>query len=197
MPRRARQIVRGEIYHIINRGNNRQEIFRHPEDYEFYLSLLGRYSKKYSVSIFHYCLMPNHTHLLVKGESSDEGVTYSMHGLQTAYAIYYQKRWEKTGHVFENRFRSFLIDKDAYLLECGRYIERNPVRARIVDQPELYLWSSFRYYGLGITDSLITPNPLYCDMGQNEDGRRIRYAQYVKTPRAYETIVDEYFEERV
>ena len=197
MPRSARQIFQGEYYHILSRGNNRQRLFEEEGDFRFFLERLLKYRQKHSVSIFHYCLMPNHIHLLMRSEASEKGITRLMHGLQTAYAAYYQKRHTFTGHVFENRFRSLWIKKESYLLECARYIERNPVRAKLVHQPEDYSWSSFSSYAFGAPNPLITPNPLYLEMDSAERGRRTQYQRYVKQARPYEEVVDEYFEERV
>ena len=197
MPRSARRIYQREIYHILNRGNARQNLFSSSEDFTAYLSLIARYKVKYSVTIFHYCLMDNHTHFLMRGETSDEAITRLMHDVQTAYAGHYRKNGERTGHVFENRFKNFHIEKDSYLLECGRYIERNPVRAGMVKSPGLYLWSSFRYYAFGAPDPLVTENPIYREMGFSDVQRRMHYIQYVETPRAYEAIVDQFFKEKV
>ena len=132
MPRKARAIHQGEYYHILSRGNNKQALFYDASDFEYYLRTLLHYLHKYDVSLYHYCLMTNHLHLLMKSESQDAAISRLMHGVQMVYARYFKKRNRATGHVFEDRFKHFLIESDSYLLECGRYIERNPVRARMV-----------------------------------------------------------------
>ncbi len=197
MSRKPRDIHEGEYYHVLTRGNNRQWLFRKEEDFAFYLRTLQRYSQKFNVSVFHYCLMTNHIHLLMKSEILDEGITRLMHGLQTVYAAYYKRKQGTTGHVFENRFKHFHIEDDAYLLECGRYIERNPVRAGIVQRAEDYAWSSFRYYAESVPDTIVTPDPLYTELGRTERERQDEYRKYVETPRPYEKILDKYFDERV
>ena len=197
MPRKARSIYRGEYYHILSRGNNRQTIFLDRKDFQFYLRMLHEYIKKYDVSVFHYCLMKNHTHFLMRSESSNRGITRVMHGLQLVYAIYFQKRHKKTGHIFEDRFKSFHIENESYLFECGRYIERNPVRAGIATNPAMYPWSSLKHYVEGRSNSMIKTNPLYLALSDSQKERQKSYCQYIKSQRAYEVIVDKYFDERV
>lgn len=197
MPRQPRQISQGEYYHILSRGNNRQTLFLEDADLSFYLQALLRYTRKYEVSVFHYCLMQNHTHFLMAAKVFDEGITQLMRALQTSYAVYFKKKYATSGHVFENRFRDFHIENESYLMECGRYIERNPVRAGIVKRPADYRWSSYRPYAMGIEDLLLTFDPCYLALGLTEKERQSQYREYVETPRAYETIIDRYFEERV
>jgi len=197
MPRKPREIRQDEYYHILSRGNNRQKLFYEPKDYAVFLRLLKRYINRHSVLLYHYCLMTNHVHLLMRSDKSHLGITKTMHGLQTAYASYFKKCRQATGHVFENRFRDFHIDSEAYLLECGRYIERNPVRAKMVAHPEFYPWSSYRHYAGGIKNPLLSPNPMYEALGRSLQDRRRVYRDYVKTIRAYEVLVDRYLDERV
>ena len=197
MPRKARSIYQGEYYHIISRGNNRQKLFRDEKDFAFYFQQLTRYKEKFKVSIIHYCLMPNHVHALMSCSVSQTGITKMMHGLQMVYAGYFKKKYQKTGHVFEDRFKNFHIASDAYLLECGRYIEKNPVRAGLVKNPESYKWSSYRRYASGEKNFLITENILYSALGACDLDRQKAYRKYVEPSRAYEMLVDRYFEERV
>lgn len=196
MPRQAREIVRGEYYHILTRGNNRRQLFYAEGDFEYYLQALLKYRLKYEVSVYHYCLMSNHVHLLMRSETADDGIPRLMHDLQTSYALYFLKRNGVTGHIFENRYKDFRIDKDAYLLECGRYIERNPVRAGMVKDAGEYVWSSYRHYGEGKKDSVLSPDPLYESLGHDETERQREYRRYVMTHRAYEDVVDRFFDER-
>jgi putative transposase len=197
MPRQTRQFYQGQYYHIITRGNNRQFLFREAEDFEFYMEQVRRYKERYEVAIVHYCIMSNHVHFLMRNESGERGISKMMQGLGMAYARYYKKKRRKTGHVFEDRFKSIWIETDAYLLECGRYIERNPVRAKMVKKADEYKWSSYRYYAYGEPDALITENILYQGLGQTPEECREAYCGYVGTPRAYESIIDKYFNERV
>src|SRR3989338_5310400 len=133
--------------------------------------------------------MSNHIHLLVKNESAGEGISKMMQGLGMVYARYYKKNRRRTGHVFEDRFKHVWIETDAYLLECGRYIERNPVRSKMVESAADYKWSSYRHYGYGEGNFLITSNLLYEGLGKSSLERQLAYRSYVQTPRAYELIV--------
>ena len=192
MPRQAREIYCDEYYHVIVRGNGRQWLFDDEEDFSFYLTTLDRYRQKYDVHIYHYCLMNNHVHLLMKSVSTDHAITKVMHGTSMLYAFYFQKKHKKTGHVFEDRFKNEHIDSNEYLLECGRYIERNPLRAKLVSNPGDYRWSSYGYYAKGCANHLITENPLYADMGSTAEVRRKLYADYVEGLRPYDTIMEQY-----
>jgi len=130
MPRKPRAFVDGGIYPVFNRGNNRKSLFHDETDFSCFLTLLSRAQVKYALPLFHYCLMTNHFHLLVRTETK-EGLPQCIHWLQLAYARYLKKRYRTTGHIFEERFRSPRIAEESYSLQCGRYLERNPVKARI------------------------------------------------------------------
>lgn len=197
MPRQPRLIITGQYYHIIARGNNRQWLFNEAKDFEYYLQGLDHYLIEFQVSLLHYCFMSNHVHMLMRCDGKNGAISRLMKGVQMVYARYFKKKHGATGHVFEDRFKSWLIDNDAYLLECGRYIENNPVRAKMVSAPELYPWSSYLHYGGYEKQGRITTNPGYLSLGL-ADGERIKaYQAYVNTRRAYEDIVDQYIEERV
>lgn len=187
----------GEYYHVLSRGNNRQALFNGKNDFLFYLDGLGRYQLKYRISLFHYCLMTNHVHLLIRSHDADDSITKFMHGVQMSYARYFIKKHEATGHVFEDRFKHLHIDSEGYLLECGRYIERNPLRAGMVENLRDYPWSSYAFYGHGEVQDLLTPNPLYETMGATEKERQQAYREYLETPRPYERVVDRFFDERI
>lgn len=197
MPRKARNIYQGEYYHIISRGNARQVLFREEEDFKYFLQHMVKYKEKFRVSMFHYCLMSNHVHMLMRSDADNEGITRLMHGVQMVYARYFKMKRRKTGHVFEDRFKHFHIQSEAYLLECGRYIERNPLRAGIVKRVGEYPWSSYGYYAYKKRDNLLTENVLFQGLGVTGEDRQAAYRHYVETPRAYENIIDQYFEERV
>ena len=197
MPRKARSLYQGEYYHVLSRGNNRQILFHRQEDFEYYLQCLAKYKEKFGISLFHYCLMNNHVHLLLRGDKAADGISKMMHGLQLVYARYFNPRQQKTGHVFEDRFKHFHIESDSYLLECGRYIERNPVRAGIVRDAAAYPWSSYRYYAYGQSNPLILEDILYSGLGKSLETRQAAYRQYVETARAYELLVDQHLKERV
>ncbi len=178
MPRTARVVHDGGTYHVLARGNNGQTIFHGDRDYERYLHLTSRYTQMLGICLYHFVLMPNHVHLLVH---VSVGVTLSrlMLGLSLAYALFYRKQYRYAGHLWQGRFKSSLIDRDASLLECGRFIELNPVRVGLVRDPAAYAWSSYRAYAQGAADGLITPNPFYEALSATSLERQERYRQFV------------------
>lgn len=141
MPRIARIVVEGYPHHIIQRGNNRQVVFLDNEDREFYLLLLKKYSKECNSKVHAYCLMDNHVHILFTPKDSD-CIAKTMQKLSLSFTQYVNKKYRRTGRLWECRFHSSIVDKEEYLWSVCRYIERNPVRAKIVDKPLLYKWSS-------------------------------------------------------
>ena len=145
----ARLVVDGACYHINTRGNQRQRVFKVVSDYEKYMAQLRRFKKKYKFKLHGYCLMPNHVHLVGETEQK-ENLAKFMHGLTRSYAIYFNGTYQKVGHLWQGRFKSKIIIKDIYLLNCINYIELNPVRAGIVASPEAYRWSSYMERNLGV-----------------------------------------------
>jgi REP element-mobilizing transposase RayT len=141
----------GAVYHVICRGNNRQAIFRDDADRKRYLEKLSRYCQEKNVDILSYCLLSNHVHLLV--ETPQGNLSKLMQAFQTSYTVYFNKRHGRTGHVFEQRYKAMVVDKDNYLLQVSRYIHLNPVSARIVERPQDFRWSSYGSYlkGKGLT----------------------------------------------
>ena len=182
----ARQISSTGWYHAIGRGNNRQALFRREIDFLKFLELLENYQNRYPFRISHYCLMPNHVHLLLFSEFR-EILSKSLQGLNLSYSWWYRKRYSFCGHVWQGRFKSFPIEKDSYLLECGRYIERNPVNAGMVSDPKDYSWSSYRFYTEGAENPWLSPDPGYLEFSSDGAERRRRYREYVTAVRPYET----------
>ena len=193
MPRAARILVDDGYYHIVTRGLDRRRLFRYKHDYELFLDITATYLKQYKVYILHYCLMPNHLHSLMKADIASDMPKFMQVVLQV-YAANFRKKYKSTGFIFQNRYKSRLIDNDAYLLECARYIERNPVRAKIVEEVSQYPWSSFSYYAKGTEDKIITlTNPLFLDMAATIEERRVAYARFIAQERLYDTIIDKAF----
>ena len=140
-----RDLLPNNYYHIINRGNNSQDIFLHKKDYLRFLYYLEKYSGKFLTTILAYCLMPTHIHLLLK-EGTETSISEFMHALNTAYTMYFNLRHSRSGHVFEGPFRDVLVKTDEYLVHVSRYIHLNPSSAGIVKKPQDYHWSSYRHY---------------------------------------------------
>ncbi len=134
----------GAVYHVITRGNNRQAIFCDDHDRVAYLEKLFHYCREKAVHLFCYCLLSNHVHLLL--ETPQGNLSRMMQAFQTSYTVSWNRRHRYTGHVFEQRYKAFLVDQDNYLLQVSRYIHLNPVAAQIVERPQDYRWSSYRAY---------------------------------------------------
>ena len=189
MPRRPRELVDGGIYHIFNRGNDRRNLFSEPEDYQYFLNHLASGLSKRSLELYHYCLMPNHFHLLLKIQKRDD-LAGLMHRLQLAYARYFKKTRAFVGHVFQERFRSPRIHEESYYLQCGRYIERNPVKAQLVEEAANHPYSSAKFYVSGVKNPLLTPNPYYEQLGKTEEERRQRYREFLAFDEPYAQMLD-------
>lgn len=144
MARSLRIEYPGAVYHVIVRGNNRQAVFRDNDDRRVYLDKLHDYCVAKEVHLVSYCLLSSHAHLLV--ETPRGNLSKLMQAFQTSYTRYFNRRHGRTGHVFEQRYKAFLVDRDAYLLQVSRYIHLNPVGAKVVGRPQAYRWSSYRAY---------------------------------------------------
>jgi REP element-mobilizing transposase RayT len=146
MPRQARQISKTGVYHVLVRGINRADLFHDDEDRRRYLETLARIAGDASTKVLGYCLMDNHVHLLLAEDLIS--ISNVMHRLGASYAYYYNRRYERTGHVFQNRFKSENVEDESYLQAVIRYIHQNPVKAGLARSADEYRWSSCRvYYG--------------------------------------------------
>jgi len=180
MPRTARIAPNENVYHILTRGNNRQDVFKDEKDYERYKDILKRYKEKYKFRLYHYALMRNHVHLVL--ETTDKGGKLSevMKGINLSYAQYYKHKHRHVGHFWQDRYKSIIISKDDYLLACGSYVELNPVRAKIVEAPADYRWSSYNAYAYGKKDIIVDEHTIYRGLSKDEAERRKKYREFVK-----------------
>ncbi len=177
MPRLPRFVIPGQPQHLIERGNNRQEIFRKEDDYLFFLEKLADAANKHQCSIHAYILMTNHVHLLVTPHT-ENGIGKMMQTLGRYYVQYFNYSYQRTGTLWEGRYKATLIDSEQYLLTCMRYIELNPVRAQsMADHPSQYPWSSYSYNALGMENQLITPHQEYKRLGSTDEERQTNYRQ--------------------
>ncbi len=160
MPRRPRLKLANVPLHIIQRGNNRSACFFADDDYQFYLDHLKQACKKHNALLHAYVLMTNHAHLLLTPKTG-EGASQIMKQLGQRYVQYINRTYRRNGTLWEGRFRSCLVGEEDYFLGCHRYIEFNSVRAKMVNYPADYLWSSYRHNGQGQSNPLITPHNLY------------------------------------
>ncbi len=144
MPRKPRIEFQGALYHVIARGNHRQNIFFDDNDRNRYLSTIEKSKSKFNFSIYVFVLMSNHVHLLI--ETSTIPLSKIMQSLHTSYTQYFNLKHNKSGHLFQGRYKAILCQKDSYLLQLVRYIHQNPIRAKIVESPDDYQWSSHHAY---------------------------------------------------
>jgi len=151
MPRKARLILNNACYHVITRGNQKQQVFKEHDDFYTYLGLLSKYKKRFNSKIYGYCLMGNHVHLLMKSDM----LTKFMHGINLSYAQYFKYKYKIIGHFWQDRYKSFVVQKDTYMLDCITYIEYNPVRAKMVSSIQDYPWSSYKARVLGKNDKIL------------------------------------------
>ena len=176
MPRRSRLVVPKIPLHIIQRGNNRQACFFSDDDYLFYLECLQEYSQKTNCMIHGYVLMTNHVHLLLTPRDS-ESVGQLMKRLGQRYVQYVNRTYQRSGTLWEGRYRSCIAQEDNYLLQCLRYIELNPVRAEMVLHPADYRWSSYRTNAEGERNKLINPHFMYEKLGLTDTARQVNYRE--------------------
>lgn len=180
MPSYARkhQLNRSLLYHVFSRSNARLTIFHEPSDFSHFIALLISYADTFGLRIYHWIIMSNHYHLLLEIPEPEQ-ISRCMVGLARAYTHYYHKTYRTSGYLWQGRFKLQPIEKEMYLTACGRYIERNPVRAGIVTAAEIYPYSSALYYCLGKTDTLITESPNYKDFGRDKNERQEAYKKFL------------------
>ena len=178
MPRTARLIPPEGCLHVICRGNNQQTIFQSDQDFRFYYDLLLQLKEENSIEIYHYCLMNNHVHLIISLHKNSTLARY-MKQVNLSYFHYFKRQNKYSGHLWQGRFKNSIIENDSYLLQCGKYIELNPVRAAIVKRPEDYPYSSYKYYAYGKEDKLLMKNILYNSLGKSMEQKQEEYRRFV------------------
>jgi putative transposase len=178
MARLPRLTVPGYPHHVIQRGNNRQAIFAGNSDYETLLAMFEEHARKLRVAVHAYVLMSNHFHLLATPETSD-GIPQMMQAVGRRYVRYFNQGQSRTGTLWEGRYKSNLIQAERYLLACMAYMDLNPVRAGLVRAPGDYPWSSHLNYVGGQHSKLITPHPIYWELGNTPFSREAAYLELV------------------
>jgi putative transposase len=177
MPRPLRPIADDLIYHVINRGNGRQAVFHGEGDYLAFLKAIRDLKERRPFALYGYCLMPNHIHLLLRPREAT--VSRIMQSLLISHTQRYHRRHATCGHVWQGRFKSPVIQDGEHLLCVLRYIEANPVRAKIADHPGRYRWSSYAAHGDGKPDDLLDPVPAYDALAVRPSVRCRRWSAYV------------------
>ena len=186
MARLPRLSVPGYPHHVIQRGNNRQAIFATSADYQFLLELLDQNARTLGVSIHAYVLMGNHFHLLVTPLEGD-ALPRMMQAVGRRYVRYFNDSQGRSGTLWEGRYKSTLIQTERYLLACMAYIDLNPVRAGLVAHARDYPWSSHGHYIGQRQDRLISPHPLYWDLGNTPFAREAAYDELVNAGLSIDT----------
>jgi putative transposase len=174
MARHPRVLLPGVALHVVQRGNNRNACFAADADFLTYLGHLGHLSRKYECAVHAYCLMTNHVHLLLTADDAS-ACGLLMRDLGRSYVPYFNRRYGRTGTLWEGRFRSCMAESARYVLACYRYIELNPVRADMVSVPSAYRWSSHLGNIGERVDPLLKPHPEYLALAEDSGGRRTAY----------------------
>jgi putative transposase len=180
MPRPLRPIDEGLIYHVINRGNNRQRVFSKRADFEAFLKTLAELKERKPFELYGYCLLDNHFHLLIRPIGAS--ISRIMQSLLVSHTQRYHRNHHSGGHVWQGRFKSPVIQDDQHLLTVLRYIEANPLRAKIVKRAENYPWSSYQAHGVGAASELVDSLVTYEEISPNPIIRRRRWAEKVHRP---------------
>ena len=174
MPRKPRMYLPDVPCHVIQRGNNREASFYSEQDYQYYLECLYDASQRYGVLVHAYVLMTNHVHMLMTPVKKDS-ISLTMQSIGRRYVQYINKKYHRTGTLWESRHKASLVDRDNYLLKCMRYIELNPVRANMVKHPADYRWSSYRCNGNNGYNKLISQHEMYMSLGNQSEIRTQAY----------------------
>ena len=178
MARQPRLALPGYPHHVIQRGNNRQPIVLDEADRKMLYSLWLEESLRHKVAVNAYVLLDNHFHMLLT-PPSDEAMSLMMQSVGRTYVRYFNKRHNRSGTLWEGRYKSSLVDSEAYLLTCMAYIDLNPVRAGAADSPEAFNWSSYKHLSGQKIDKLVTPHALYWGLGNTPFAREAAYAEFV------------------
>lgn len=192
MPRGRRLTLDNGIFHIINRGNARQDIFHDDEDFEKFLYILARYKDKFGFKMYHFCLLPNHHHFEWEIPKA-QILSKAMQRISLSYSRYNHAKYQTVGYLWQGRFKNMIVEKEDYAIQLGAYIERNPKRATLVTDPGDWKWSSYRFYAYGepmrvyISKEngvkkwidLIDQDPFYDGFGETLIERQKNYQEFV------------------
>ena len=179
MPRSGRVVLPSYPHHIVQRGHNRQVVFSDEGDYEYFLASLREGKMAYGVKVYAYCLMANHVHLVLEPPEEVAMLGKLMKHLAGRQTRYANRLEGRKGTLWESRYKSSAIQTENYLLACCRYVELNPVRSHIVDEPAQYRWSSYRSQIGDEQGSWLDPIPCCTSFGNTPEKRCARYKEYV------------------
>ncbi|SDE38369.1 hypothetical protein SPACI_039210 [Sporomusa acidovorans DSM 3132] len=202
MARKSREKSNSGIYHIILRGINRQSIFEDDEDRLKFIKDLAKYKEISQCRIFAYCLMDNHVHLLL--EETQESISMMIQRVSSSYVIWYNRKHERCGHLFQERFKSEAIETNSYFLMVLRYIHQNPIKSKIINDVAAYQWSSYNEYvkSAQLVDKEYVLS-MFSDQTEEAVGRFVQFLQEVnhdvclEVPEAKVKVTDEFLREKV
>jgi putative transposase len=190
MARPLRVYVPGMSFHVIQRGNNRSPIFGADIDYEVFLRILQAQTNRHAVSVHAYALMKNHYHLIVT-PADRRALPLAMKAIGVQYVQYFNRKYQRVGTLWCSRYRALIIADERYWLTCLRYVEQNPTRARIVNDPGAYRWSSYGVHGLGRGAEWLEQHRVYLSLGRNPEERQTAYRALCTTPITEEDLASQ------
>lgn len=173
------------MYHVTARGNERKKIFFSKHDYEKFLEYVKEAKKKYGILVHAYVLMSNHYHLII--ETPNANLSKAMQYINGSYTTYVNTKKKRSGHLYQGRYKSIIVDADNYLLELSRYLHLNPVRAKMVERPEEYQYSSYRTYISGKQCQITTKEKIMGMIANQQKESPIRYKSFVESAIGIET----------
>ena len=185
---RTHQLKQSLLYHVYNRSINRGKIFHDDQDYMYFKGLISGYAERMALRVYHWVIMSNHYHMLIELDEP-ERMSSVMAGIGRSYACYHHRKYKSAGYLWQGRFKSQPIQKELYLIGCGRYIERNPVKTSMVEEVWEYPYSSAAYYILGKYDSITAESPLFENFGTSIEIRREKYKDFLLDFDAEEEIL--------
>ena len=187
MPRRPRVFLPGQPIHLIQRGHNRCQVFFGQDDAKAYLGWLQDAASKHGLYIHAYVLMTNHVHLLVS-PASEQALPKALRDVNWHYTRHINAAHDRSGSLWDGRYKACIVEADTYLIACCRYIEFNPVRAGLAQGPASYRWSSHKANAEGATNPLLTPHPLYTKLGNTPADRAAAYREMCKAELPESTV---------
>ncbi len=181
MPRRARVIVPNMPHHIVQRGHNRKAVFVEDQDYEYYLDNLAEWKEELGLKVYSFCLMTNHVHLIVEATDRVGDIGELMKRLAGRQTRYVNKQEHRTGSLWGSRYKISAVDTDNYLLQCCRYVELNPVKAKMVKRAEDYPWSSYASKINIVKYDWLDEDPCFYALAKTSKVRSNKYRQFVES----------------
>ncbi len=177
MARPLRIEYEGAVYHVTGRGNERRKTYFSPVDYQKFLEYIKTAQDRFGIILHAYVLMTNHYHLII--ETPEANLSKAMHHITSSYTMYVNKKRKRSGHLFQGRFKSIVVDKDSYLLALSRYIHLNPVRAKMIEKPQDYAYSSYPYYTTKKRNDILTTDLILSLQSEKRKDAKKRYRVYV------------------